>query len=232
MSDATARLSGNVPLQVQDKRLMDVGISDRVRLICHLRKTPNLLSGLFLESVRAFYSDSDNLPIDVCKPWSPDPRQTQIWIDTAYAYNDANPEFRPLIYVKLSPLQYRSTTGQPDSVVGMDLREAEYHFEREGKGQVEFVHLGSTADETAVLVGATLDYFDAMAYVMKQDFNFKALEVVSASGMDEIKTEDRDRFKGTVALGFVFTDTFTLKRESPKLKRVIWRLGEGLGKFL
>lgn len=222
MSDLTARLSSNTPLKVEDKRLMDQGLSDKVDLLCHIRKTPNVLYGMFVELTRQFYGDDSNLPIDSCAKWDPDPNKTKVWIGTEYEWEDKAPEFRPAIYIKLGNITYKSLTGRSDNLYGHDLQEGEYHYSRNGSGNVSWVHVGSTKGESVALSGTTLDYLDAFGPVIMEDFKFMTFEVVSMSPIATEK-ESKERFKSTVTVAFTFQDTWALKLESPKLKRVLFR---------
>jgi len=227
MTDPTARLASNTPLPVEDKRLMDEGVAEKVKLLCHIRKTPMVLYGIFLELTRQFYSDRDNLPIDTCAVWDPDKTKTKIWIDTEHRWEDEAPELRPAIYIKLSTINYKSITGRHDSRMSMDLEEGEYRFSRNGKGTVSWVHVGSNKGEAATLAGATLDYLDGVSWVIKQDFNFQTFEIMSLSPL-QLDKESKERYHSVVTASFSFQDTWSVKRESPKLKRIVLRARQGL----
>ena len=199
---------------------MDQGISDKVKLLCHIRKTPNVLYGMFLELVRQFWSERDNLPIDVCPVWDPDIEKTGIWINTELQWEDEAPEFRPAIYVQLSDITYTSLTGRHDGRSGVDLEQGEYWFSRSGKGTVTWMHVGSNSTEAGALAGATLDYIDALSWVIKNDFVFTTFEVTGISKL-QLDKESTERFKMGVTATFTFQDTWSLKLESPKLKRIV-----------
>ena len=218
--DPTARLASNTPLPVEDKRLMDQGIADKVRLICHVRKTPNVLYAIFVNLARQFYSSRDNLPIDICPVWDPDVNKTGIWINTELQWEDEATEFRPAIYVKLGEISYSSLTGRHDGRMHLDLEQGEYWFSRSGKGIVTWMHIGSNSNEAAALAGATLDYMDGLSWVIKNDFNFTTFEITSM-GPTTIEKESTERFKSPVIATFTFQDTWSLKLESPKLKRIV-----------
>jgi hypothetical protein len=232
MSDPTAKLSGVASLPIEDTRIQPDGIASRVNLFCHIRKTPMVLTALFTEILRAFYSDTDNQVIDVCKQWTDDPATNQIWIGTAWEYQDRTPELRPAIYVRLAPIAYRSASGQPDALTGMELATAEYYFERIAETSVDLVVVGSTAGETSAVVGSTLDFMDAMGFVIRRDYGFKSVELVQAGAGDGIKSESRDNLVGHVRLKLVFTDSFTLKLESPTLKRLSLVIADSVGKLM
>lgn len=206
---------------------MDEGIADRVELLCHIRKTPNVLMGMFLELTRQFYSDWHHIPIDTCAHWDVDPLKSTIWIDSEYEWNEDGVEQRPAIYVKLGDITYASLTGRKDGKMGMDLEEGEYKYTRNGEGTVSWVHIGSSKTEAAVLAGSTLDYIDAFSAVIRDDLKFQSFAVVSVSPM-AIDKESKERYRSVVTASFAFQDTWTLKLESPKLKKLIYRTGQGL----
>jgi hypothetical protein len=183
MTDPTARLAGNTPLPVEDKRLMDEGIAEKISLLCHIRKTPNVLYGMFLELTRQFYSDHNNIPIDTCAHWDPDPTKSSIWIDEEMEWDEENIEKRPAIYIKLGNITYKSLTGRHDSRMGVDLEQGEYKQSRNGEGTVTWVHIGSSKTEAAILAGSTLDYIDAFSWVIRDDLRFQTFELSSISPM-------------------------------------------------
>lgn len=225
--DPTARLASNTPLPVVDKRLMDEGISEKVNMLCHIRKTPMVLYGIFLELTRQFYSNSDNFAGDVCATWNADPTKSEIWIDTEYVWDEETVEKRPAIYIKLSPITYASITGRHDSLYDIDLIQGEYHFTRSGTGQAMWVHIGTTKAEAVLLAGTTLDYLDAFSMIIAEDFKFETFEL-SQIGALEIEKESRERYKSIVTVSYSFQDTWSLKLESPKLKRLVFNAGQAL----
>lgn len=201
---------------------MDPGIAEKVELLCHIRKTPNVLYGMFVELTRQFYSSEDNVTIDTCAKWDPDPAKTKLWIGTEYEWEDAAPEFRPAIYIKLGDIKYKSITGRSDSLYGHNLKEGEYFFSRNGTGTAAWIHIGSTKGEAVALAGATLDYLDAFSKVIADDLKFQSFELDSASPLASDK-ESKERFRSIVTCAYTFEDTWALKLESPKLKRVVFR---------
>ena len=224
MSDA---YTSNVPPDIQDQPLMDTDASLRVKLIGNIRKTPIVLYGIFTEVCRQFYSAEANLPIDVSQTWHKDPKKTHIWIDTEYKWEDENPEFRPAIYTKLGDITYQSLTGRHDSWMGTNLEEAEMNFSRNGSGQVSWVHIGHTKGEAVVLAGATHDYLDALSKIIKDDFCFQTFELAGISPL-AIDKESKERYRSTITASFTFQDTWTIKMESQKLKRIVFRSGQEL----
>jgi len=227
MLDPTARLASNTPLPVKDERLMPEGISEKVSILCHIRKTPIVLYGIFLELTRQFYSNGENLSNDICATWDADPAKSQIWIDTEYTWNEEVVEKRPAIYIKLGPITYASLTGRHDSLYHIDLEQGEYHFTRSGTGTAMWVHVGTTKSEAITLSGTTLDYLDAFSKIIKEDFKFSSFELVQIGAL-ETEKESRERYRSTVTMSFSFQDAWSLKLESPKLKRIVFNAGQAL----
>jgi len=217
----------NTPYEVPDTSFHDRETADRIKLIAELRKTPLVLYGIFLELARQFYSDSNSIPIDVEATWDPEPTKSKIWIDTEYRWEDEDPEFRPAIYVKLGAIEYKSLTGRHDGLMGTDLEQGEYHFSRNGTGTVSWIHIGRKKGEAVILAGATLDYLDAFSRVIRDDFCFQTFEVMGLSPM-ALDKESKERYRSVVTATFSFQDTWALKLESQKLKRLVFNAGQGL----
>jgi len=217
----------NLPNNIQDSAFYDSDVAEAVKLIGHVRKTPLVLFGIFVELARQFYVEDNNIPIETTVTWSPIPEKTKIWIDTEYRWEDENPEFRPAIYVKLSNVAYTSTTGRHDSKARMDLEQGEYIFSRTGSGTVSWVHIGRKKGEAVVLAGATMDYLDAFSWAIKRDFCFETFSVTEVSPLYMDK-ESQERYKSVVTASFSFRDDWRLKLESPKLKRVVINAGQGI----
>jgi hypothetical protein len=220
----------NTPRNLQPTQLYDVETSERVNLLAQQRKTPLLLYGIFVELMRNFYSDAYNLPINVCAVWTDDETTSAIWIDTEYKWEDRTAEKRPAIYVKLTSIKYSATVGQnagPMSM-GMDLKEADYFFSRVGEGHVQFVHIGATKGQSVALAGSTLDYLDAFATVIRDDFCFEEFEVIEVTPPKLDKSESKDMYHSDVICRFKFQETWTLKLESPKLKKLVFDAGQNL----
>jgi hypothetical protein len=219
--DKTARLNSNAPIPMEDSRLMPQGVADKWDMLCEIRKTPMVLYGLFTDLTRQCYKSGDNLLIDVCATWDPDPAKTKIWIGTEYEWDDMTGENRPAIYIKLGELKYKSLTGRSDSIVSFDLEEGEWHFSRSGVGTVSWVHIGSTKGESVALAGSTLDFMDAFSMIIRDDLKFSSFEIVSLMPVQYDK-ESKERYRSVVTASFEFEDTWSIKVESPKLKRVVF----------
>lgn len=212
------------PTPIQDATILAKEILDRARPICHIRRTPLVLRGMLVEVTRRLYSEAETLPVGVETVYDEDPRKSRIWIDADFVWEDEHPEFRPAIYVKLSPLQYRSLTGRRDGRMHMDLEQGEYFHTRNGVGTATWIHVGRTAGEACQLAGVTLDYLDALGPVIKQDLSFESFHLVGSGPLAMVARESRERYTDMVSVAFAFQDTWSLKYESPKLKRLVQTL--------
>ena len=219
----------NLPVVIPDKEIQPGHNIGNIEFICHLRKTPSVLYGIFVELVRQFYSKEANMPRAVQNVlWDRDPKKSTIWIDTELRWEDTNPGFRPAIFVALSPITYTSLTGRTDGRLGGDIAEGEQDFSRSGSGTVTFRHIGQTDGEACVLGDATMDYFDAMASMIRDDFCFTKFSLVERTGLALRPKESGERWGSTVTMAFEFQDTWTVKLESQRLKRISINAGQGL----
>ena len=210
----------NLPVQIPDQEILAVPEVNGYELICQMRKTPTVLYGIFTEAVRTFYHNASNLPIMAPAgiSWDPDPKKTQMWIDTELRWETEHPELRPAIYCALGSLEYKSLTGRHDGMVQTDLRTAEIDFSRSGSGNVQYIHVGANDGEACTLADATLDYMDAFSVAIRDDFCFTTLELVGRVPLMRRQKESTERWGSVVTLAFSFEDTWTLKLESQVLK--------------
>lgn len=212
---------------ITDKPLMGEFTAQETDLLCHLRKTPIVLYGMFVEITRQMYVNALNLPIDVCARWDKDPTKTKLWIDTDFKWEDESPAMRPAIYIKLGSITYKSITGRHDALYSVDLVQGETHYSRSGEGTATWVHIGSSKGESVALAGATLDMLDAFATVIRDDLLFTTFQLVTTNPI-VIDKEAKERYRSEVVMAFAFEDSWSLKMESPKLKRIVFKAGQEL----
>lgn len=213
---------------------MDAKLAEEGSFIGQLRKTPELLSGIFTEVMRQLYYADNGLHLENKWTWEEEPTDPKgkIWINAESVWNDLEPDHRPAIYVALSDIAYRSQTGLQRSKSGMDLSEAEYHYTRSGAGTVQYVHVGRTQGEAQAIISNTLDLLDAFSDPIREDFCFKTLNVAAVRPPRVTDKEPRERFRGEVIVQYSFDDSWSLKLESPKLKRVVLDAGLRLSEVL
>lgn len=197
-----------------------------------LRKDPMMLYGIFVELLRQIYSEDTATNVKGTYIWSPDINKTQIWIDTEANYNDHLPDTNPSIFVELKGPQYSSHTGQTKSLYNMNLEEAEYDYSRVGAGQINLIHIGNTKADGLSLATNTFNYMDAFADVIRQEFCFDKLYVTGFNPLQVVKGEEREKFRSILSMAFEFQETFTIKLESPKLKKLVINAGQALLRLL
>jgi hypothetical protein len=220
--------------KVPDREIQSFHALAGNELICELRKTPTVLYGIFTELVQQFWAGDpkDRLFGTPDIRWDRDPDKTNIWIDTELRWEATHPEFRPAIYVKLSPIQCGTITGNTTGLVRRDLQEAEDHHARTGTGQVSFVHIGATAGEACPLADATMDYLDAFAPVITDDYCFAWFKLVSREPLHAMGKDSNEKYGSVVSYEFSYTDSWSLKLESPKLKQLVVRATDAVHRRL
>jgi len=188
-----------------------------------VRKTPVVLYGIFTEIARGFYSSGilgGRFPI-----WAPDANTATIWIDQEQIWEDRAPQFRPAIYVHLSPLKFTSDTGKASGLSGMRMEEAEYEFQQRTTGQVTWTHVGTTRSESLLLCETTLELLSAFAAPIRDEFCFDKFSVIGFNP-SKVEKESRETFNSSVTADFTFQETWSLKLESAKLKKIVFDIGQ------
>lgn len=220
--------------EVQDMEIQPFHELAKNELICELRKTPTVLYGIFVELMQQFWSGDpkDRLFGTPEVSWDRDPHKTKIWIDTELRWEATHPEFRPAIYVKLGPIQFNTINGSTTGLVRRDIQEAEYHYARTGEGQVSLVHVGATAGEACALADATMDYLDAFAPVITEDFCFDWFRPVSHEPLSQLPKDSNEKYGSVVSYAYRFTNAWNLKLESPKLRRLVVRSVDAVSRRL
>lgn len=192
-------------------------------LVCTTRKTPTVLYGIFTELLQQFWGTAPGERIfgtpDV--QWDKNPSKTTIWVDSELRWEATHPEFRPAIYVKLSPIQHGTVSGGTSPLILTDVQEAVRHYARTGQGTVSFVHVGSTSGEACSLADATMDYLDAFSPVIVDDFCFDWFNLVSRTPVQQADKDSKEKYASVVTYEYRFTDNWTIKQEAPKLKSFV-----------
>jgi len=188
------------------------------------RSLPSLY-GLFLELTRQLYSDEDNLLLGLKTIWNEDPKKSTIWIDTEYIWEDKNPDFRPAIYISIGDLRKERLV--LNDALDSDVKEGIKSYTRKTDGIVKFVHIGHTKGETVYLTSNTADYLEGLSKVIRDDFCFQKFEVTTVTPLKVYK-EAKDHLRGEVIAQFGYNDEWSVKTESPKLKKIIYNTRQGI----
>ena len=217
----------NLPRQIEDKQLHDDHEIGGNELICEVRKLPHVLYGIFVELLRDIYATPEGRMIGTSsRLWSPDPARTQLWIDTECKWEDEKPEFRPAIFISLSPMSYVSLTGKSSGLAGAELMDGEQFYAKQVSGAVTFTHIGASSGEAVDLCDTTLDYLDAFSDAICRDFCFDTFSLTNREPLKQLPKESKERYGSVVTFNYTFQDCWTVKFESPKLKVISIRSGQ------
>lgn len=185
------------------------------------KRTLTILYSIFLELTRQLYSNEDNLLLGLKTVWNESPALSKIWIDTEYIWEDKNPDFRPAIYIALGPLKKSTYLDNFNDQISGDVKEGIKIYARKNEGTVTFVHIGQTKGETVYLTSNTADYIEGLAKIIRDDFCFQTFFVTDVTPLKVYK-ESKDHLRGEVTASFTYVDTWSIKTESPKLKKIIY----------
>lgn len=192
--------------------------------IAQMRKSPPLLQGIFVELTRQVFSAEFQDP-SMGWLWHPDPARTKIWIDNAQMWHDNKPLIRPAVYISLPTITYSSYTGRDSGLARVNLMEAEYEYQRTGDCDIMWTHIGNTNGESTLVATNTLDYMDAFSDAVRKEFCFDKFFVKQFTTA-QVEKEDQDKYRNVIVAHITFQENWTLKLESPKLKRVVLDAGQ------
>ncbi len=193
-----------------------------------IRKVPTVLYGIFVELARNVFGTEigeGKLPV-----WYREPNTTGIWIDTEHAWEDEAPNFRPAVYVGLSDINY-TNLGNLSGQTGMRLEEAEYQFAIKAVFSVHYSVTARTKSEAILLAEALSDVLMAVSRPIRQVFCFDKFGLaVFHPGM--VDKEHHEVYISRATFGVEFQESWTLKLESPKLKKLVFDAGHGVSELL
>lgn len=191
-----------------------------------VRKSHPVLTGVFLELAKQFYSNPENLFQGV-KRYDPTGECGQsLYIDSSNNWDPDKTDQRPALIVDVGDLQYSSLEGM-GGAYGYDLEEGEKLHCREVEGSLVLAHLSSVKGECANYAANTADLFDAFADVIKDDFCFDKFDL-RAILRPRLRKDTPKDWECLVQFTFKFKESFATKHESQKLKQVTLQVMAGL----
>lgn len=196
-----------------------------------VEKNVATLHGIFVELARLFWCSTasfvDKLPATI--RWTPNPVTTGIAIDAEYNFSDVYKDPKNLIGIKVGALAYAPTSGTPETgLVRTNLDTSVTQYSQTCTGAVVFRHIGTTDAQSIAMADETLDLLRAFSPVIRSDLCFKAVNIASRTPLviAPLKWYGKERFSSDVVVKFEFEDTWTLKRECPKLREIIFSTGQ------
>lgn len=209
----------NLPIDIPDDEIQPWHSLGGVEHICELRKSSTVLYGIFTELARLVYHTTDGRLVgtpDVI--WNS--KNPSIWIDTELRWEDEHPEFRPAIYVQLSPVKFSEhIPGYNGKVTGAD-RFATWHYEQKATGAVTFMHIASTVGEACALADNTEYFLSLMQGPICEDFCFNRFVVAERIPLEKLPDESSERYASGVTFSFEFEESWDVTQETPILKAV------------
>lgn len=195
-----------------------------VEHICELRKSSQVLYGIFVTILRMIYSSKKGRTFgcpDVV--WKSDPQKTQLWIDTELRWEDLRPDFTPAIFVSLGEIKYEFPPTLDMQCRTFMSRNGEQHYERTGVGSASIVHVCDKAGAACALADNTENYISSMQDQIGMEYCFENF-VVTGRIPRQLKETPQTAGKGkhvsVVNVSFKFDDAWMVKFETPILKTV------------
>ena len=213
-------------MQRPDINLVEGEFRDRwclagYEVIQGMRRTPDILYGMMLEILRRLYTDENLFNYGDRKViWCPDPRQTQVWINSEAEWDDELPEFMPAIYVKLGDISYKSY-GKLSGEVGVTGITGARNIAREASCSIIFSHIARNKGEAIALANSTHNYMDAFSIVIRDDLLFEVFVINKRKIINPIKNNVTTVFGSDIIFNVQWQENFFIKPERLKLKRIV-----------
>jgi hypothetical protein len=193
-----------------------------LNMLPHIRRTPLVLSGLFLELTRALWMNENNICPNT-RTWSPTNEKDHVFVESSYEWDSENTDRRPAIIVDIGDLEVTDSPakgiGADSGMVGFDLQEGMEFREDLIIGSVVWAHIGVSRGQVLVYGSCTYDLLAGFSSVIRRDF---CLEKFNVRGIlkPRLRKEQPRTFECLVQASFQFKEDYSLKRESPKLKQI------------
>jgi hypothetical protein len=209
----------NLPIEIPDDEIQPWHSLGGVEHICELRKSCTVLYGIFVELARLVYHTTDGRLIGTPEVvWKA--RNPSIWIDTELRWEDQHPEFRPAIYVQLSPMKYEEYVPGMNGKISSANRFAVRHYQQKVSGAVTFMHVASTVGEACALADNTDYTLNLMQAPICEDFCFTKFFLSERTPLEKLPDESTERYASGVTFSYEFEDAWDVTQESPILKSV------------
>lgn len=181
------------------------------------RKSALWLEGMFLELIRNFYRDPDNLLPGV-HIYDPDCPDGTVIVGSGIWDDETSADARPAIIVDVGDLQYVPVEGY-EQTTRYRLEEGEKLHTREVNGSVVFAHLSKTKGQAATYGATTYDLFDGFSRIVRGDFGFERFDLRKVAKPTKRRENTMD-WQCLVQADFKFYENYSVKMESPKLKKI------------
>jgi hypothetical protein len=191
-----------------------------VEMLPQIRRTPLILCGMFVELMRSLYAEKDNL-YPPARTWVPTNDEDHLFVEPSYKWDDENIDRTPAIYVDTGDLKL---SADPVKGIGshgthFDMKEGADYREHVVGGSVAFAHVCEKRAECMLYQGITYDLIAGLSFAIKRDFCLEKFDLRAI--LKPKLTKDQPRtFVGEVQATLQLRETFTLKRETPKLKQI------------
>jgi hypothetical protein len=234
---------GFTPIEVEPKIQTLIGF-DQVTSVCTTRHSSNILTGIFIRSLRDHFSNPNNLEFNGANllglgaielqnyvyaelpDGQPDLSKTMIQIKAVWEYNSQDIQRRPALYVQRNAQQTRKLaigdgfTAAPNTSPDGTVRNIPGRYQtRAILGSHTVFCVGGSGAEAELLGQEVFNHFHMFAQTFRREFRlhqFVATEIQPVSLLDEFDKH----FVVPVVLGYVTMPSWRVDVEAPWLKTV------------
>jgi hypothetical protein len=199
------------------QRLVDEA---NVNMLRHIRRSPLIMCGMFVELTRSLYSFEENL-YPPARTWSATNKRDHLFIEPSYKWDKENDDRKPAIYVDVGDMQI-----QADPVKGIgshgthfDLKEGVDYREHVVGGSIAWAHVCDARAECLLYQGITYDLIAGLSFAIKRDFCLEKFDV-RAILKPRLQSDQPRTYVSEVQATYQLREPYALKRETPKLKQI------------
>jgi hypothetical protein len=203
--------------RAEAQRLVD---ASGINMLQHIRRTPLILCGMFVELTRSIYSFEENL-YPPARTWSATNEKDHLFIDPAYKWDEEDVDRFPAIYVDVGDVQLSAdpVKGIGSHGTGFDLEEGVDYREHVAGTSIAWAHVCKSRAECLLYQGVTYDLIAGLSFVIKRDFCLEKFDV-RAILKPRLQNDQLRTYVSEVQATLQFRERYALKRETPKLKQI------------
>jgi hypothetical protein len=209
---------------------------EKVSSVCSTGMTGNILTGLFVRTLRDHFSSADNLEFNGANyldttielqryVWSDGP-ETKLQIQSVWEYNTQDIQNRPALYVKRNRFQTQKTamgdgyTVAPNTDSDGRVRNVPGRYQtRAILGSHTIFCVGGAGAEVELLGWEVFNLFHQFAQVFREEFRMHRFEVSGVEGVGLLEEFDY-HFVVPVVVAYAYYAAWRIDVEAPWLKTV------------
>ena len=188
-----------------------------------IRKTPLVMTGIFLEILRGYFRTGSTQ-----FRWTEETSESKVFIEPTHKLNFEEVQKRPALYVSRGDFQYGidNRVGWNDQL-STDPTTGRTEFTVLVNCVMQVIPVAKKAGEVERLAEEASEALLVFKQLVREDFGFLRFDL-AAIGQLGILQEDSETFTAPIAVRTQFQEVWTIRRMTPKVKRIILDMVTGI----